>query len=410
MVRQLWVIAACAAVSPVSSAFAQAPAPAHVVAGAEGFAIETADGDVRLQIGLIVHADGRFVPNDDERRVVDTFAFRRLRPYLRGRLSRRVEFTVVPDFAGSTLVVQDAYVDAVFTPAFRIRVGKGKTPFGMERLHSASNLMFFSRALPTALAPNRDIGLQVLGDVGSGLVSYAAGLMNGVTDGGSADVDTTDGKDLSARIVVRPFTKTAVTPLRGVGLALSGSRGRPAPGAVPEFRTPSADQLFFSYDGVLNDGVRVRYSPQFFYYFKAFGGFSEYTRTEVPMRKALDRADIRHDAWQVAVSYVLTGETATDSAAGIRPRTNAEFGHGSLGAFQVAARYHTLQLDRDAFALGFASPGSSGRAEAWTVGLNWCLTPNLRYTYNFERTVFDSGADGARRREDAFVFRTQVAF
>ena len=82
-------------------------------------------------------------------------ALRRLRPYLRGRFSKRFEFYFNPDFAGGTLVVQDAYVDTIFSPAFRIRAGKGKTPFGLERLHSASNLLFFNRALPTALVPNR---------------------------------------------------------------------------------------------------------------------------------------------------------------------------------------------------------------------------------------------------------------
>lgn len=386
-----------------------APPTSHVVAGPDGFAIESGSGDFHLQIGLLVHADGRFVMGDDER-VVDTFAFRRLRPYLRGRFARHFEFYFVPDFAGGTLVVQDAYVDTVFAKAFRIRAGKGKTPFGMERLHSASNLLFFNRALPTALAPNRDLGIQVLGDIHGGIVSYLAGVMNGVTDGGSADVDTNDSKDVSARLVVRPFTTIATSPLRGLGVGLSGSSGRAAPTALPEFKTQSAEQVYFSYNGVVNDGVRVRYSPQLFYYFKAFGGFAEYVHTSVPMLKGTDRADIAHDAWQVAASYVLTGEAATDSAAGVRPRRDFDVGNGGLGAFQVAARYHTLQVDEQAIALGFAAPGASRKAEAWTAGLNWYFTPNFRYTFNFERTVFDDDPDGPRNAENAFVFRTQVAF
>jgi len=60
--------------------------------------------------------------------------------------------------------------------------------------------------------------------------------------------------------------------------------------------------------------------------------------------------------------------------------------------------------------LGFAAAGASRKAQAWTVGLNWYLTGNVRYVVNFERTVFDHGADGARRPENAFVFRTQINF
>src|SRR5262245_23511145 len=219
--------------SPAASNPAQVPATAprpleppsspQISAGQDGFAIQSANGDFRLQVGLLVHADCRFAAEDGDQQVIDTFAFRRLRPYLRGRFSRRFEFYFNPDFAGGTLVVQDAYVDTVFSPAFRIRAGKGKTPFGLERLHSASNLLFFNRAMPTALVPNRDLGLQVLGDISGGLFSYLAGVMNGVPDGGSADVDTSDGKDVSARFIVRPFSKLATNPLKGLGLAVSGS-------------------------------------------------------------------------------------------------------------------------------------------------------------------------------------------
>ena len=153
---------------------APAPAPPRVVAGQDGIAIESGDGEFRLQIGVLAHVDGRFTPGDENQQVIDTFAVRRLRPYFRGRLGRRFEFYVNPDFAGSTLVVQDAYIDTIFSPAFRLRAGKGKTPFGFERLHSASNMLFFERGSPTALAPNRDIGFQALGELYGGRVVYLA--------------------------------------------------------------------------------------------------------------------------------------------------------------------------------------------------------------------------------------------
>jgi phosphate-selective porin OprO/OprP len=404
--RLTMVLLLAAVIAPL-----EAGAQGGTSAGPDGFAIESATGDFRLRIGLLVQADGRFAAEDSDQQVVDTFAFRRLRPYLRGQISRRFVFYFNPDVAGGTVVVQDAYVDTVFSPSFRLRAGKGKTPFGLERLHSASNLLFFSRALPTALAPNRDLGIQVLGDLSGGLVSYLAGVMNGVPDGGSADLDINDGKDVSGRLIVRPFTKLTTSPLRGLGVAIAGSNGRQTgPGALPVFRTPSLEQPYFSYDGASADGVRTRYSPQAFFYYKAFGGLAEYVHTKTPIRKDLVRELIAHRAWQVAGSFVLTGELATDAGAGVRPRANFDFGRGHRGAFQIAARYHTLEVDERALVLGLAAAGSSRKAEAWTVGLNWYLTVNVRYTFNFERTVFDDGVEGARKAENAFVFRTQVNF
>jgi phosphate-selective porin OprO and OprP len=406
----LQAVAAPAAQTPAPPRV-EAPALPPVVAGQDGFAVQSANGDFRLQMGLLVHADGRFGLDDSNQAVVDTFAFRRLRPYLRGRFSRRFEFYFNPDFAGGTLVIQDAYVDVVFAPAVRVRAGKGKTPFGLERLHSASNLLFFNRALPTALAPNRDLGIQVLGDISGGTISYLVGAMNGVTDGGGSDTDTNDSKDVSGRLVARPFKTLSTSPLKGLGLAISGSTGSATgAAALPSFRTQSLEQPYFSYAGAEADGTRIRYSPQAFYYYKAFGGFGEYVHTQTPVRKGLVREEISHDAWQLAASYVLTGETATDTGIGVRPRANFDFGHGNFGAFQIAARYHTLKVDDRAFTLGLATPGSSEKADAWTVGLNWYLTGNFRYTFNYERTVFDSDPDGSRKAENGFVFRTQVNF
>jgi phosphate-selective porin OprO/OprP len=192
---------------------------------------------------------------------------------------------------------------------------------------------------------------------------------------------------------------------------MSGSRGRQNGAAtLPSFRTQSLEQPFFSYDGASADGIRTRYSPQVFYYDGPFGGFAELVHTETPIAKGLIREEIAHEAWQIAGSWVLTGETATDAAIAVRPRANFDFGQGHLGAFQIAARYHTLEVDRRAFTLGLADVGASRKVDAWTVGLNWYLTGNFRYTFNFERSVFDDDPDGARKAENGFVFRTQVNF
>ena len=385
--------------------------PARVVAGQDGIAIESGNGEYRLQIGLLVQADGRFAAQDDNAQFIDTFAIRRLRPYLRGRILRRFEFYLNPDFANGTLVVQDAYFDTIFSSAFRIRAGKGKHPFGMERLHSASNLLFMDRALPTALAPNRDLGVQVLGDVKGGVFSYLAGVMNGVADGGSADLDANDGKDVTARVIVRPFTRNVASPLRGLGVALSGNTGMQAgAAALPSFRTQTLQQPYFSYaTGAVASGRRTRYSPQVFFFRGPFGGWAEYVHTDVPVTRNGVSGDIAGKAWQVAASWVLTGESATDAGAGVRPRAIFDPSTGHWGAFQIAARVHQLEIDRAVVDLGFAAAGSSRKAQSWTVGLNWILTPNVKYVFNFERTVFDDNA-GARRPENGVAFRTQLNF
>ena len=143
--------------------------------------------------------------------VVDTFALRRIRPQLHGRIAQRFEFFLNPDFAGGTLVVQDAYLDTRFSPAFIVRIGKGKTPFGLERLTSAGTLCSLERGLPTALVPNRDVGVQVFGEIPGGIVSYAAAVLNGVADGGAATSTRTTARTWSAGSSIRPFGPASTT-------------------------------------------------------------------------------------------------------------------------------------------------------------------------------------------------------
>jgi phosphate-selective porin OprO and OprP len=394
------------------SARAQTPAPQASPFNAgwrDGFILQSDNGDFRLQLGLFVHADARVAIDDETAAVTNTFLLRRLRPNFRVRLHNRFELYFNPDFAGGSLAVQDAYVDTRFSDAFRLRLGKSKTPFGLERSQSASNVLFSERALPSALAPNRDVGIQILGDVAGGMLTYGVGLLNGVADGGSADTDVNDSKDIAARVMTKPFARHAGSPMTGLSVGIAGSTGTSLGAAgLPSLRTTSVQQTFFTYAGASADGRRTRISPQASYYFKSFGGFGEYVRTELPVLKAGARSDIRHEAWQAAASWLLTGENATDGA--VRPRSNFNFGGGQIGALQIAARYHALEIDEAAITLGFAAPGASRKAEAWTVGLNWFLTPNLKYVFNYERTVFDGDADGARKAEDALVFRSQINF
>jgi phosphate-selective porin OprO/OprP len=173
-------------------------------------------------------------------------------------------------------------------------------------------------------------------------------------------------------------------------------------------------QPYFSYASgatpAVADGIRTRYSPSIWYLRGPFSGWGEYVHSEVPVRRGDVVQDVAHEAWQVAASWVLTGEAATDSSAPIRPRHNFDFGNGHWGAFQVSARYHALEVDEKAIAFGLAAPGSSRKADAWTLGLRWYLSGNVSYTVNFERTVFDGDPNGPRRAENGLAFRTQIYF
>jgi phosphate-selective porin OprO and OprP len=399
--RVLKVVVMVVTAGRVHLANAQTPSSAP-----SPFVVQSDGCDNLLQFDVFVQLDGRFALHDSAGSIVDTFAIRRFRPSVQGRVLRHFEFFFNPDFAGGTLVVQDAYFDTVFSKAFRVRLGKFKTPIGLERLMSANGLTFAERALPTELTPNRDVGVQVLAELVDGMFSYMASIVNGVPDLASGDVDTNDGKVVTGRVIVRPSARRADSKWNGLGVGIGGGTGRV--NELPFLRSATLFQPFFMYDDAAGDGNRVRVSPQAFYYYKSFAAFAEYMRSAQPIRRDDVRADIDHTAWEISGSYLLTGEAATDHL--IRPSNDFDFGGGHVGALQVAARYHTVEVDDEAFARGLAAPGSSRKADAFTIGVNWSLNPFIKYVLNFERTVFDGDAHGPRPAENGLVVRAQLYF
>lgn len=368
------------------------------------FVLQSENGDNRLQLGAMVHVDGRFTVDDPRQDVTDTFLVRRARGIVQGRVARYFDYFVVLDLANPQ-VVRDAYFETRLATAFRIRAGKGKVPFGLERLHFVNVLLFAERALPSGLTPDRDVGVQLLGDLAGGRVSYIGAVMNGAADGASVDLDTNEGKAVAGRLVVRPWVASATHPLSGLGLAVAATTESQS-GVLPVFRS-GGQQVFFSYSGATPDGRRNRLSPQAFYYRGPFGGFAEYIRSSGGIRKGAVRREVDHTGWEISGSWVLTGEPATDR--GVRPRASFDPPSRQFGALQLAARVHTLGVGADAVTLGFAAPGASRKAQAVTVGANWYLNPFIKWVFNVERTVFD-GEGQARPAENAVLLRGQLSF
>jgi phosphate-selective porin OprO/OprP len=382
-----------------------------LTAGKDGFVLQSSSGDYRLQLRGYVHFDGRFFPSDEGKLAVDNFLLRRVRPIFAGTVGRHFEFQIMPDFGMGTTVLQDAWLDVNYSPKLRVRVGKLKSPVGLERLQSATAITFVERAYPTALVPNRDVGVMLHGELAGGVLAYAAGLFDGAPDGGSVDLDLADGKDLAGRVFLSPW-KRSDSALKGLGFGIGGTTGRQT-GALPAYRTGGQVSLLTIASGVTYDGTRNRLSPQLSFYTGRFGLMAEYAWSESWVQKAATdtRTQFIGEAWQATATLTLTGEPA--SYAGVRPREAFEPGTGKWGALELAARANGIEVGTEALRDGILEQARSARrAFAWAVGLNWTLSRNLKQTVDFERTTFTGGAEGGADRpaENALFVRSQISF
>ncbi len=385
------------------------PKPA-ASAGADGFVIQSESGEYRLQLRGYAHFDGRFFSGDEGALAVDTFVVRRARPILQGSLGKYVEFNLMPDFGGGTTVLQDAWVDFKLSPKLKLRAGKYKSPVGLERLQSATAINFVERAFPTAIVPNRDLGLMLHGDLAGGVVSYAAAVLNGAPDGGNLDLDLADGKDIAGRIFLSPFKK-GESALKGLGFGIAGTTGKQT-GALPAYRSGGQVSVVTIVTGITADGTRTRFSPQLSFYSGPFGLLAEYAQSQSKVKRADGaRFDLDASAWQATASIALTGDKA--SYGGLRPTKPFDPSKGQWGALELAARVHRLEVGADSVSDGLIDVTRSAREiSAWAVGLNWSLTRNLKQVADFEHVSFKGGAaGGADRESENIVFiRTQLSF
>jgi phosphate-selective porin OprO/OprP len=419
---------------------AAAAAAPQVKAAPTRYSIGTADGANFVRLRGVLHVDGRHFEGDGSPVTSNTWLLRRVRPVFEGTFAKYYDFRFTPDFAQGRTVIQDAYVTARFKPWAQVTVGKFKVPVGLERIQSAHDTRFVERAFPTSLVPNRDIGMQLGGEVAGGVLGYNVSYTNGVNDGGSAeslptpDVENDAKGDVSARLFFQPFLNSETFALRGLGFGIGGTyvavTGNTGNTLLPSYRSPG-QASFFSYRGntaatgttpainnaTFADGQRLRYSPQFYYYYNSFGLMGEYAVVSQDVTRvngAVTRSDtLDNKAWQLQFSWLLTGED--EGFRGVTPRVNFEVGKPGRGAWELVARVQELSIDSDAFIGGansFANPLTAARrARAAGIGVNWYLNPNVKWSVDYELTQFDGGgATGDRPDEKAYLTRIGLAF
>ena len=389
------------------------------MAGAkDGFTIKSADGKYAVRLKGLLQTDGRFFLSDKAVPVTNTFFLRRARPILEATIGKYLEMRLMPDFGQGTTVLFDAYTDVKVSPAFAVRVGKFKAPIDLERLQSASDIVFAERGMATNLAPNRDIGLQLSGDLDGGLVAYQAGVFNGVPDLGNGDGDVSDAKDFIGRIFLRPLKAGAAKGF-GVGIAASTGieRGTPAASQLAGYRT-AGQQTWFRYisstttpaNNVFADGRRRRLAPQAYFYTGPLGLHGEYINSwQVVGRAGFPSTRLKHSAWEATGSFFLTGEKNSFRSA--TPRKPFDPKAGTFGAIELAARYGQLSIDDAAFP-SFANPASTpSKARAWAIGINWYLARSIKAVVDYEHTTFTGGtATGDREAESFVATRLQYSF
>ncbi|MFM8789795.1 MAG: porin, partial [Chthoniobacterales bacterium] len=232
------------------------------------------EGDAyKFRLGTLLQPQGRFfIESPDD---TSTFLMRRARLIADGTVARNFDFNFQVDLLSSglwvtntapanTVTVQDAWVNAKGWDWLQLRIGKMKSPIGIERWQSANARWFTDLITTTYLAPNRSIGAMFHGNVYGGVAQYWASLVNGEPDGGSSDFSTggQNTKEFQGRLAITPFARTDWEPLKELTVG-AGVTYAPQLNGLGRYGTANQQQ-FFTYNSrtinatLANPGEQVR--------------------------------------------------------------------------------------------------------------------------------------------------------
>lgn len=410
----------------------------------DGITFEDGTGNWKLAINGRVQADYReFSPDAD---AADTFSLRRAR--LGATLTFYKDFVarVEGEYSGGSTTLTYGYIDINKLDYAHIRIGQFKPSYGLERATSSNFTDFQERSMADVLLGNTfDRGVMVYGSPVMGL-NYSVAYVNGTgtSDENNAKVDSKDfTARLTANIAEWAGWKDSVVHIGG--FYADGSEGaRRQQNFIPAGITEARGATFFSTtcssvacgtaiaNGFSENLKRERYGYETALSYKSLKLQGEYINTGYTGR-GVDR-DIH--AWYASAMWNVTGETFArmykEGVFGrLRPMHNYTSGGGGWGAVQLGIRYSRFDAS-DFTALNAAGSGvllntpaatgdgvlvATNEADAWTLGANWILNPNVRFVANWVRTNYDTpllvrvnGLNKSLDKEDAITMRAQFDF
>ncbi len=351
------------------------------------FKMKTADGQFKMQIGGRIMADTAWY-DDPDNKFGDGTELRRARIFVKGTVWDNWHYKFQYDFAGGG-AIKDAYIKYTGLKQhldfpLDVTAGNFKEPFSLEELTSSKYITFMERALPNTFAPGRNLGVQLSshGKVMDGGWTAAVGWFGKGFDDDEVGSGFDESTAVAGRVTFAPIaTKTKVLHFGGAAEYRSYDANA---GAILRVRERPESHIA---DHRLVDTGRFSAGNTTKWGFETAGVYGPFSiQSEYMHMNATDvnrtAQDARLNGWYVYGSYFITGESRNYSAkkgAFGRVKPNSIVGQGGWGAWELAARYSSLELE--------SIPGANGWEEYnVTLGLNWYATPSIRFMANYVLT------------------------
>lgn len=365
--------------------------------------------------------------------------FRRARIGVDGTIYGNFDYKILFDFGGAGAEdagrVQEMWVQYTGFDPLMIRVGAFAPSLGLEDAASTNGSLFPERPAVAELARglaggDKRIGL---GFFGNGERWHASAVLTGATASGinsaatafnSATYDEQQG--LALRLAGLPLRGDGWLVHAGVNASIVTQPSDNGAAAATRYSVRLRERPELRVDGtrlidtgsIDADGAHA-YGFELAFQRRNLMFQGEYFDLGIDRRfPAAGVSNPDFNGWYVEGGWVLTGEarkysmsTASFGAPSVaKPLDPAA---GSWGAWELAARYSTANLDSNADSPIVADRVRGGEQSIWTLGVNWFPNPAVKFMLDVQDVSVDRrNAAGAAIGQDyrSVNVRSQVAF
>lgn len=400
------------------------------IASADGAYSATLHGVMQLDTAHYFQDKGLPAVIGNARDLNNGSNFRRGRLGVDGKLAKNFDYSILLDFGGSgtdgSTALQELYLQYNYAP-FKVRVGAFAPNLGLEDAASTNGSLFPERPSAAEAArglagADRRIALQtqVVGE---------RWILSGALTGAKAG----DGQTFDEQLGY--LARLAGAPLKGkdwlihVGAnasvvatpAQTSALGGAYPITIqdrPELRV-DGQQLIGT--GAIDAKGARHYGLELAAQKRNLLIQGEYFDYRIDRRNpAAGVSDPKFTGWYVEGGWVLTGEARkynTSNFAFDAPAIANPFDpkKGKWGAWELAARYSTLDLNHHPDAALAADRVRGGEQTIWTAGLNWFPNSVTKFSLDYLDVDIDrkdpaGGLVPLSQSYQAVNFRSQFAF
>ncbi len=360
---------------------------------------ESKDKDIKFWLDNRVLFDGGyFFDSDNLNPIGNGVTIRRARFAVKAKLYKNWYGEIDLDFAGAVAELKDLYIKYTNdTQTFNIKAGHFKEGFSMETTTTSRYLTFMERSLASKFSPSRHLGLQF------NYMKERYLLIGGIhfnTQGEYEEVEfsqsankkknTDEGYSLTGRFVFRPLINNEKFIHLGIGASYRTPKTDLEVPNSYRFSTRSISAInrkkYLDTDDILNVDSNTIYNIEVAGAYKNIMFQTEYINNDI---KRVDGfTSVNLNGAYIQAGYLLNGKYNYNKNEGEFTQVSRT---GDKGIFEIAFRYDYLDLNDETAEI------YGGSADAYTLGLNYYINPNVKLMLDYSYLNHDRYANGKNK-------------